>query len=68
MKGYFTFPRSPELEPHYQMQFSIMPRHRFWEEGVTPLQGKYNQCILSPTDKPWELIYSLSASILNALL
>ena len=25
MKGYSTLPRSPELEPHHQMLFSIIP-------------------------------------------
>ena len=24
MKGYFTFPKAPGLEPHHQMQFSII--------------------------------------------
>ena len=26
MKGYSTFPRSPELEPHHKMQFSVIPK------------------------------------------
>ena len=26
MKLYFTFPTSPELEPHHQTQFSVIPR------------------------------------------
>ena len=26
MKGYSTFPRALELEPHHQMQFNVMPR------------------------------------------
>ena len=25
MKGYSTFHRSPELEPHHKMQFSVIP-------------------------------------------
>ena len=29
MKGYFTFPKSPELKPHHQMQYSIIPRTCF---------------------------------------
>ena len=24
-KGYFTFPRAPELEPHHQIQFWVIP-------------------------------------------
>ena len=26
MKGYSTLPKSKELEPHHQMQFSVVPR------------------------------------------
>ena len=26
MKGYTTLPKSLELEPHHQMQFSVIPR------------------------------------------
>ena len=26
MKGYSTLPRSPELEPHHQMHFIVIPR------------------------------------------
>ena len=26
MKGYSTLPRSPELKPHHQIQFNIIPR------------------------------------------
>ena len=25
MKGYFTLPKAPGLELHYQMQFSVLP-------------------------------------------
>ena len=33
MKGYPTLTRSPELEPHHYMQFSVLPR-----TGLTSLQ------------------------------
>ena len=26
MKGYTTLPKSPEMEPHYQMQVRVIPR------------------------------------------
>ena len=28
-KEYFILSRSPELEPHHQMQFSVMPEYLF---------------------------------------
>ena len=30
MKGYSTFPKSPELEPDHQMQFSVLSGTYFW--------------------------------------
>ena len=37
MKGYFTLPRSPEMESHYQMQLSVIPRTPFSDGGLTSL-------------------------------
>ena len=42
LKGFSTFPRYPEVEPHMQMQFSIqtMVQLWWWSVGVlAPLQG-----------------------------
>ena len=41
MKRYLTFIRAPELEPHHQMQFTIIPRTTLFLERMvlTPLQG-----------------------------
>ena len=43
-------PRSSELEPHHEMQFSVMPKTPIlvW---VSPLCRGYSQCILSPADR-----------------
>ena len=44
--------RSPELEPHYQMQFNVIPRIFFSVEWcVNLLQGGYIQHILSSVDR-----------------
>ena len=37
IKGYATHPRSPQLEPHYQMQFRIIPRTPLLWECLTLL-------------------------------
>ena len=42
MKGYSTFPRSPKLEPHHQMQFSVISRI---------LNKEYSQYIPSPANR-----------------
>ena len=34
MKEYSAFPKAPGLEPHHQMQFSIIPRTPFFGEGI----------------------------------
>ena len=34
MKGYFTSPKAPELEPHHQMQFNPTQETR-WDESYT---------------------------------
>ena len=42
-------PHSPELEPHHQMQFSVIRK--------TPFFGsRYNKCISIPVDRAFELI------------
>ena len=46
---YFTLPRSPELEPHHQMQFAVILKTLF--VGVLPLYKGYNQFILSCTHR-----------------
>ena len=39
MKGYSILSRSPEMEPHYQMQLSVLSKTLFGgERGDTPLQ------------------------------
>ena len=37
IKGYSTIPKSPELEPHHQMQFNVITRITFWLGGINPL-------------------------------
>ena len=37
IKEYSTFPRSQKLEPHHQMQFSVIPRTLLLGRGITPL-------------------------------
>ena len=41
MKTYSILTRSPELEPHHQMLFSVIPRTLIflWEGCLTPIQG-----------------------------
>ena len=64
MKRYSTLPRSPELEPHRQMQYSFIPRILLlvWG-GLTPCRG-YNQHILSLTN--WAPKYYSNASQLSS--
>ena len=38
MKGYSTLHRAPELEPHHQVQFSVISRILFREEDLIPYQ------------------------------
>ena len=48
IKGYSTFPRSQDLEPHHQMLFNIILRTiLFWESMSYPSGRGYNQHILS---------------------
>ena len=51
-KPYSIFPRSSELEPHYQMQFSVLPRTPLigW---VQPLYRRYTQYILISADSAY---------------
>ena len=37
IKGYSTLPRSPQIEPHYQLEFSVMPRTSFFRVNLNPL-------------------------------
>ena len=46
MKGYFTFSKASGLEPHHQMQFSVISRILVGE-SLTPLQ-RYSRYILQP--------------------
>ena len=46
MKGYSIHARSPEVNPHHQMQFRVRSRILFLWEGLTPLQC-YKQNVLS---------------------
>ena len=52
MKGYLIHHKSPELEPHYQMQFGIIPRISFFVVGrfYTSAVG-YSQYFLSSTNQ-----------------
>ena len=69
MKGYSTFPKAPELEPHHQMGFSIMSRTYYRESYPTAeVQLVYSTV---PTDRAgiqsnytWEQsIFSLVAKL-----
>ena len=49
MKEYSTHPRFPELEPHYQIQFSVIPS--------TPLFGApYSEVVRKPWLKPMAIL------------
>ena len=50
-EGIFYTHRAPKLVPHYQMQFSVIPRTRFWKGSVLPLYRGSSWPILAPTDK-----------------
>ena len=52
MNRFSTPLRSPELEPHDQMQVSVIHRTPIFL-GALALCSGYSQCILSPTDR-WE--------------
>ena len=64
IKRYSTLPRSPELEPHNQLQFSVIPRiaHFFFriQEGFSSLQKILLSYSKSP---PKELIFILRMSL-----
>ena len=38
MKQYSTLHRPTELEPHHEIQFSVIPGTPFLERGLVPLQ------------------------------
>ena len=44
MKEYSIRPRSQKLEPHHQMQFSVIPEH-FLLGNSYPFLGEYSQNI-----------------------
>ena len=49
MKGYSTLPRSPELEPHHQIQFSIIPRTiLFGKDSYPPLLQEIQSAFSKP--------------------
>ena len=51
MKGCFTLPRSHGLQPHHQMQLSVISGHSFFMRGGgLILCRRYNQHIPSPAD------------------
>ena len=43
--------KSPEMKPHHQMQFSVIPGHLFFVGGMGEFLSLYSHCILSPTNK-----------------
>ena len=52
MKEYSTLPRTPDVKPHHQILFSVIPRiplYFFDRWGLTSLQKL--QCILSATNR-----------------
>ena len=49
-KGNSALPRSPELEPHYQILFSLIPRIPYFAGKPLFLCMGYSQHILSPAD------------------
>ena len=50
MRSYFILPRSPELEPQYQMKFSVIPRRHLGDRGSYPIAGDTVRDFLSPDD------------------
>ena len=50
MKEYITISRSPELEPHHQIQFGMISRTPLILSSNLPFHREYSQNILSPTD------------------
>ena len=58
MKKYLTHSRAPELDPHYQMQFSLIQRTHL-------LGGKGVLCILNPVD---DMLHAARHECLSHLL
>ena len=52
IKKYSKHSRCPELEPHYQMQFSVIPENNIfkWESSYTSVEDK-NQRVITPIDR-----------------
>ena len=44
-------PRTPELESHYQIQFSVILRTPVLEKKSYPICSEYSWHILSPDDR-----------------
>ena len=66
MKRYSTFFKSPELEPHFQMQFSVIPDTHFLVGGVLILKRRINQIILSsPVKKLIRCVYLFIGDIMS---
>ena len=51
MNRYSKFLRSSELEPHHQMQFTVMPRFPLFELGGLTIRKECNQSILRSADQ-----------------
>ena len=52
VKEYSTLLMSPELELHYQMQFSVIPRLLFFVGSLTSLQG-IQPAFIRPADEAY---------------
>ena len=66
IKGYYTSSESPELNPHHQMQSSVMPS-TFFGVGIT-LHDRYCRCILQPIGLQEIWAVSSSSSLLTVSL
>ena len=55
--NYSSLPKPSGLEPHHQMQFSILPRILIDEEGLT-LQQRFSRRILESKSTGWYLEWS----------
>ena len=63
MKAYSTLPRSPEVELHHLIRFSVIPRILFFSSGLVLPQGReYNQHILSSANRVSQLQKQIKSS------
>ena len=67
MKGYSILPRFPELEPHCQMQFRVIPKILFIFGGVLILCRGYNQYLVSLGGKGNNCVRSQKKRLVIAL-